>query len=116
MSQERGYIAVHMDDVPAVQSTCGTSHRAFIAPENGAVSVHRLDLRADPEPHYHKHMTEVYYILEGEGAIELDGESVPVRAGSAVLIKPGTRHRGRGQMRILIICVPPFEKGDEFFE
>jgi len=116
MSNDRGYLIAHMDDVAAVQSTCGTSRRAFISPDNRAASIHLLDLRADVEAHYHKDITEIYYILEGEGALELNGEDVPVRPGTAVLIKPGTFHRGKGRMRLLVICAPPFDKKDEWFE
>jgi mannose-6-phosphate isomerase-like protein (cupin superfamily) len=116
MNENKGYIAVHMDEVPAVQSTCGTSRRAFLAPDNQAASVHMLELRADPQPHYHRNGTEIYYILEGEGSLELNGQDVPVRPGSAVLIQPGTFHRGKGRMRLLVICVPPYDKSDEFFE
>jgi mannose-6-phosphate isomerase-like protein (cupin superfamily) len=105
-----------MDDIEPSRSTCGSSRRAFITPENQAASVHRLDLAAVVEPHYHKEMTEIYYILEGEGAVELNGEDVAVRPGSALLIKPGTFHRGKGNMRLLVICTPPFDKSDEYFE
>jgi mannose-6-phosphate isomerase-like protein (cupin superfamily) len=105
-----------MDDIEPSRSTCGSSRRAFIVPGNEAASVHRLDLAAEVEPHYHKQMTEIYYILEGTGAVELNGEDVAVQPGTAVLIKPGTFHRGKGTMRLLVICVPPFDKSDEFFE
>src|SRR3712207_7951654 len=40
--------------------------------------------------HFHKRLTEVYYVLEcdPDAAMELDGERVPVRPGLAVLIPP----------------------------
>lgn len=116
MGDDRGYVVIHMDEIEPTRSTCGQSRRAFISPDNRVASVHRLDLAAEVRPHYHKKTTEIYYILEGEGTIELNGEDVAVRPGSAVMIKPGTFHRGKGRMRLLVICVPPFEKGDEYFE
>lgn len=116
MSDEKGYLIAHMEDIEPSRSTCGSSRRAFITPENKAASIHRLDLRKDVTPHCHKEMTEIYYILEGEGAVELDGEDVPVKPGTAVLIKPGTFHRGKGKMQLLVFCIPPFHQGDEFFE
>ena len=42
-------------------------------------------------------------------AVELDGEAVPVRAGTTVMIRPGVRHRAVGRMRILNVVVPPFD-------
>jgi len=114
MGADRGYEIAYMDDVTAVQCVCGTTRRAFLSPDNGVASVHRLDLRIDAQAHYHKKMTEIYYILEGEGAVELNGKDVPVRPGTAVLIKPGTFHRGKGRMRLLVICIPPFDQEDEY--
>ena len=62
--------------------------------------------------------TEVYYVLDcgPDAAIELDGERVPVRPGSAVMIAPGVRHRAAGKMRILNFVVPPFDPEDEWFD
>ncbi|MBM3333419.1 cupin domain-containing protein [Candidatus Sumerlaeota bacterium] len=116
MGKDRGYEIAQMEEVTAVQSTCGTSRRAFISPDNKAISIHLLDLRAEPALHYHKQTTEVYYILEGNGAVELNGEDVAVRPGTAVMIKPGTFHRGKGKLRLLVICTPAYTKSDEFFE
>ena len=61
-------------------------------------------------------MTEIYYFLEGEGEMELDGVGYPVRPGTAVLIKPGCRHRAIGEMKFINIPVPAFDPEDEWFE
>ena len=42
-------------------------------------SLHLLDVQADAQLHYHKKITEIYFILEGEGFMELDGQRVPVQ-------------------------------------
>jgi len=34
----------------------------------------------------------------------------------AVLIRPGTRHRAVGRMKILNVVIPPFDKADEWFD
>jgi mannose-6-phosphate isomerase-like protein (cupin superfamily) len=62
--------------------------------------------------------TEIYYILEcgADAAMELDGERVGVRPGSAVFIPPLTRHRAVGKMKILNVVVPPFDPADEWFD
>jgi mannose-6-phosphate isomerase-like protein (cupin superfamily) len=61
-------------------------------------------------------MTEIYFILEGEGHMELDGDRVPVRPMSAVFIKPGCRHRAVGQIRAVIVPIPAFDPADEWFD
>ena len=48
--------------------------------------------------------------------MELDGESVAVRPGVAVLIPPGVRHRAVGRMTILNVVAPPFDPDDEWFD
>ena len=61
-------------------------------------------------------MTEIYVILEGAGEMELDGERIPVRPMSSIMIKPGCRHRAIGQLRILNIAIPKFDPQDEWFD
>jgi mannose-6-phosphate isomerase-like protein (cupin superfamily) len=61
-------------------------------------------------------MTEVYYILEGTGEMELDGERHTVQAGDAILIKPGCRHRAIGRLRVLNVPIPAFDAADEWFD
>ena len=61
-------------------------------------------------------MTEIYLVLEGEGHIELDGELIPVKPLTSILIKPGCRHRAIGEMRIINIPVPTFDPSDEYFD
>ena len=36
---------------------------------------------------------ELYVVLEGTGVLEIEGESVPVREGTAVFVEAGADHR-----------------------
>lgn len=92
------------------------SRRAFVTPDNPTATIHLVDISEDARAHYHKKLTEIYLILEGEGFIELDGERVAVRPGSAVFIPPGVRHRAIGRMRIVNMPVPAFDPEDEWFD
>ena len=78
--------------------------------------MHLTDISADSQTHYHKRMTEIYAVLEGEGTIELDGRSYPLRPLASVMIHPGCQHRARGRLRILNIPIPAFDPEDEFFD
>lgn len=111
------FLLADLAAIPGVPCPCGTSRRAFMRPDNRVCSLHRVIIRRDAEAHYHKTLTEVYYVLEGEGQIELDGTLHPLRPGMAVMIRPGTRHRavaGDGPMTILNCVVPPFDPADEW--
>ena len=72
-------------------------------------SLHEVEIKQDSKVHYHKRMTEIYLVLEGEGHLELDGELVPVRPMTTVYIKPGCRHRAVGRLKIINIPVPAFD-------
>ena len=78
--------------------------------------MHMVDILEDSRTHYHKKMTEIYYVLEGEGHIELDGERIAVQPMTAVMIKPGCRHRATGRLKILNIPIPAFDETDEWFD
>lgn len=108
------YRIAQLDEIEGVSCPCGTARRAFHAPDNDLASVHLVDVSADSRPHYHKRLTEVYYILEGEGWIELDGTLTPVRPHTSVMIHPGTRHRAIGNLKILNVVMPPFDPADEW--
>jgi len=110
------YIVDHFDDIDAVRCPCGFARRAFARPDNATATVHIVDIQQDSKVHYHKDHTEIYLVLEGEGHIELDGDVVPLRPFTTVLIKPLCRHRAVGHLRIVNICIPPFDPLDEWFD
>jgi len=72
------------------------------------------------ERHYHSVSEEIYFVLKGQGEMELDGETRFLRPGDAVLIPPGAWHtlenNGTSELRILCCCAPPYSHDDTFFE
>ncbi len=69
--------------------------------------------------HYHRESEELYYLLEGTGEMEIDGERAPVAPGDAILIPPGARHQiraeGSAPLRFLCCCAPPYRHNDTYF-
>ena len=109
------YSVEHLNEIEPTQCPCGTTRRAFIGPDNDVASIHYVDISEDSRVHYHKRMTEIYLILEGEGHLELDGDLIPVRPMSTILIKPGCKHRAVGKMKIVNVPIPAFDPNDEYF-
>jgi|SRR5687768_8311932 mannose-6-phosphate isomerase-like protein (cupin superfamily) len=105
-----------LDEIPAQPCPCGTTRRAFAETPGAPASVHRVDISADARAHYHKKMSEIYVVLEGQGEIELDGQRFPIKPMTSILIKPGCRHRAVGQMKILNVAIPAFDPADEWFD
>jgi mannose-6-phosphate isomerase-like protein (cupin superfamily) len=103
-------------ELPAVACPCGETRRAFVDDPDRVASLHVVDISAEAQTHYHKRLTEIYYILEGAGEMELDGERHAVRPGDAILIKPGCRHRAIGKLKVLNVPIPAFDPADEWFD
>jgi len=110
------YLVAQLDEIEGTPCPCGVSKRAFLVPENEVASIHLVEISQDAPAHYHKRMTEIYYVLEGEGELELDGGRESIRPGSVVLIPPGTRHRAVGTLKILNVAIPAFDEKDEWFD
>lgn len=110
------YKITHVDEISPVPCPCGSTRRAFVEDSDKIASLHLVNTDGEARTHYHKRLTEIYYILEGEGRMELDGKSYDVRPGSTVLIKPLCRHRLVGKLRFLNVPVPAFDEHDEWFD
>lgn len=110
------YSVAQLDEIAPLPCPCGQARRAFADLAGAPASVHVVEISADARPHYHRRLTETYVVLDGRGHLELDGQTVPVRPMTAVMIRPGCRHRAVGRLRILNIVVPPFDPADEWFD
>ena len=68
--------------------------------------------------HHHKLSEEFFFILEGAGTIEIDGELQPVSPGDAILIPPGAWHQitASETLRFLCCCAPPYSHEDVYFQ
>ncbi len=113
----RGYLVRRIENAPSVPCPCGTSTRLLTRSDGPELNVHVTFIQ-DSVKHYHKHCTEVYYILEGVGVLELNDEEVEVGPGMMVRIDPGTRHRLRSRegVRTMVIGTPALDLEDEHFD
>lgn len=61
--------------------------------------------------------SEVYYILEGKGIMNINGESAPVHSGQAVYIPPNAKqyiqNAGSSDLKFLCIVDPAWRTEDE---
>ena len=111
----KNYLVENMTSIEAVACPCGSSKRAF-AGENGVATFHWVNISKDSRKHYHKKMTEIYHVLEGEGQLELDEDVIELKPGVTVMIKPGCRHRARGELKLVNVAIPAFDESDEYFD
>lgn len=110
------YELVDFAKLPGMPCPCGTARRAFANVPDFPGTIHRTEISADAQLHYHKRLTETYYILDcaADARFQLDDEIIPIRPGQCILIRPGTRHRAIGRMTVLIVVYPKFDADDEW--
>ena len=114
-SQPR-YRVVDFSAIPGVPCPCGTARRAFVDDLAYPGTVHRTNFDKTAKPHYHRTLTELYYIISCEpGAVlHLDDGQVPLRPEMVILIPPNVVHCLVGTAKALIVVSPKFDSNDEF--
>ena len=95
----------------------GSTIRELHHTEAQSLAEARLDSGQATDRHYHRASEEIYFVLEGRGEMELDGDRRQVEPGDAVLIPPGAWHQitALEALRFLCSCAPPYSHGDTFF-
>lgn len=101
----------------------GSTIRSLLDRSNAPVAMQSLAEASLPagaatDRHHHKVSEEFYYLLEGRGRMEIDGETRDVGPGDAVLIPAGAWHQitASEPLRFLCCCAPPYEHEDTYFE
>ena len=86
--------------------------------KNQSLAEARVPGGSATQRHYHRHAEEFYFILEGRGTMEIDGQSRGVGPGDAILIPPGVWHTitAEDSLRFLCCCAPPYSHEDIFSE
>ena len=111
----------NLDEVPAFMTKDGSEIRELLAHRNSAIrnqslAEARLQPGASTQEHYHPKTEEIYYITHGTGRIRIEGEVREVKAGDAIAILPGQRHKlwntGTDTLRLLCCCAPAYEHAD----
>jgi mannose-6-phosphate isomerase-like protein (cupin superfamily) len=85
--------------------TCGQI-RCLIEEKDGAAGeVHHVEIR-DAKLHYHERTDEFYYVISGQGSMILDDEEIELHTGVVVYVPRGVRHKAKGNLSVLTVCVP----------
>jgi len=111
----------NIDRVPAFTTKDGSEIRELLAHRNSCIrnqslAEARLPPGASTTPHHHPRTEEIYYVLEGQGRVQLGEEARDVGPGDAIAIPPGTPHQitntGRAVLKFLCCCAPAYEHED----
>jgi len=113
---KRGFEVVDFNEMEGVPCPCGSARRAFGDIDDFPATVHVTEISSDAKLHFHKQLTETYYFLECDSGarMQLDDQFVDVHPGMSIMIRPGTKHRAIGRMKVLIVVLPKFDPADEW--
>lgn len=112
---------VNLDAAPPFITKDGSEIRELLSHRNSVIRAQslaeaRLPAGAATQEHYHARTEEIYYITHGTGRMRVEGELREVRAGDAVAIPQGKKHKlwntGAEPLRLLCCCSPAYEHGD----
>ena len=108
---------------PPFTTKDGSTIRSILDRTNAPVEMQSLAEASLPagcatQRHFHKTSEEFYFILEGRGLMEINGEIREVGSGDAILIPRHAWHQITAQepLRFLCCCAPPYAHDDVFFE
>lgn len=112
-----------IDQQPPFTTKDGSTIRSILDLSNAPVEKQSLAEATIPtggetERHWHKDSEEFYFILEGKGTMEIDGEKCEIGVGDAILIPSGAWHQIKAaeDLRFLCCCAPPYRHEDTFFD
>ncbi len=87
-----GWQAFDLDQIIERQLELGQSYRAYLDEPSMSFGLYALEAGAsDPQSPHRR--DEVYYVVEGLAILEIDGDEVPVSAGSIAFVRGGVPHR-----------------------
>ena len=111
------YVVRRFDQAPSVPCPCGTSTRLLTIADTNLANFH-ITFIQDSVKHYHKESSEIYYILEGSGELELGDDSIHVEPGVMILIPPFLPHRLKSAegVKTIVIGFPALRPDDEYLE
>lgn len=111
-----------LHDIEVINGGEGTHIRQIFHPHNTLsgirYSVSHSELKSGKKSKLHRiKSSEVYYILHGEGTLQVDNDFFKVSKDQAIYIAPNSKQRientGKDDLRFLCIVDPAWQKEDE---
>jgi mannose-6-phosphate isomerase-like protein (cupin superfamily) len=111
------HTVVDVDEAEDGVATAGRMFRLLAPSPTATQFVGYVPVGRAPD-HYHEY-DEVVYILDGEGALHIDGETVPLRAGTCVHLPRRLVHclenTGPGELHVLGVFRPAGSPAEAYY-
>ena len=114
---------VSLNSAPSFITKDGSEIRELLAHRNSGIrnqslAEARVPVGGSTQEHYHAKTEEIYFIASGQGQLRIEGEVMEVKAGDAIAIPPGRKHKlwntGPAPLTLLCCCAPCYEHSDTF--
>ena len=115
----------NLNEVPEFITKDGSEIRELLAHRNSVIrnqslAEARVAVGGSTQEHYHSRTEEIYFITAGKGRMRVEDEVSEVKAGDAIAIPPGKKHKlwntGNETLKLLCCCAPAYRHEDTFFE
>jgi len=117
LENDATHAVIGVDDAEAGTATAGRMFRLLAPCSSVTQFVGYIPVGRAPD-HFHKY-DEVVYVLAGEGALHIDGESAPLRAGTCVHLPKGLVHclenTGPGELQVLGVFRPAGSPAEAYY-
>ena len=118
MDQKR--LVIHETEGNVVPDICGTAIEMINAETSGSSKISFAKLIIEPgersRRHFHKETEEIYYILSGQGRVEIGNETFDIGPGHAIFLPINVSHQifNTGDRKLVFVCAdaPVFDPVD----
>ena len=106
-----------VQDVDPRQITCGLMRKLTDAKDFKGMDFVHVTIKDSTKKHYHKKLTEIYYVLKGSIKVDVDNKIENLKEGQMIMIFPNTNHKAwktsKEDAKLLVACCPPWSEEDE---
>jgi mannose-6-phosphate isomerase-like protein (cupin superfamily) len=97
--------------------TCGVMRDLTTSKDYMGMDMVHVTISDATKRHFHKKLTECYFVLKGSIDVEADGVVEHCDEGTLIMIRPNTEHKAwktsKEDAEILVVCCPPWAEEDE---
>ncbi|MBI5398638.1 cupin domain-containing protein [Candidatus Woesearchaeota archaeon] len=106
-------------ELPAVDNVCNQILREVISLPKISVAHVTMNQGNASLWHQHSRMSEIYFVLDGEGILYYGDKSIRAKSGAYLMLPPKTAHKlrntGNCDLEHLVFAIPPFDPTDVEF-
>lgn len=117
LPSETTHAVIGLNDVASDSATAGRQFKLLAPCASATQFVGYIPIGRAPD-HFHKY-DEVVYVLEGTGELHIDGDTVPLSAGSCVHLPAGLVHclanTGPGELQVLGVFRPAGSPAEAYY-